>query len=312
MKSIKKYFSFLLIIFLFFSTNKDVYSKAVNKIIVKIDGNIITSLDLQNDVAIFLYLNNLELNKKNINSSKERVLKNLIDRKIKINEINKNNVERYSALDVSTFIAKIAQGKNLTFKEFKSEFKKRGIDYLAFENSIKVEFLWNSLIFDLFANQVLIDPKDLEQELQKALNNTKVRKKYNLSEIVFNNINDTDIKNIFNHIQEKGFIDAVSKFSSSQSSINKGEIGWVNDYELNPNYLKELDGGKIGYITKPIQALDKFVILRINDIKIDKDKKLDKKQIKAGIIDSMKKRKLNFFALSHFQKIQNSALISFK
>ena len=138
MKSIKKYFSLLLIIFLFFSTNKDAYSKVVNKIIVKIDGNIITSLDLQNDVAIFLYLNNLELNKKNINSSKERVLKNLIDRKIKINEINKNNVERYSALDVSTFIAKIAQGKNLTFKEFKSEFKKRGIDYLAFENSIKV------------------------------------------------------------------------------------------------------------------------------------------------------------------------------
>lgn len=312
MKSIKKYFSLLLIIFLFFSTNKDVYSKVVNKIIVKIDGNIITSLDLQNDVAIFLYLNNLELNKENINSNKDRVLKNLIDRKIKIHEINKNNVERYSALDVSKFVAKIARGKNLTFKEFKSEFKKKGIDYLAFENSIKVEFLWNSLIFDLFANQVLIDPKDLEQELQKALNNTKVRKKYNLSEIVFNNINDTDIKNIFNHIQEKGFIDAVSKFSSSQSSINKGEIGWVNDYELNPNYLKELDGGKIGYITKPIQALDKFVILKINDIKIDKDKKLDKKQIEAGIIDSMKKRKLNFFALSHFQKIQNSALISFK
>ena len=70
----------ILFIFLYFINTKNLYSNIENKIIVKVDQNIITSFDLQNEIKEFFFLNNIEFNKKNIIENKDRILKSLINR----------------------------------------------------------------------------------------------------------------------------------------------------------------------------------------------------------------------------------------
>ena len=63
------------------------------RIIVKINNDIISSYELKNKILTTLILANEEVNQKNINKSKTLVLKNLIELKIKKNEINKYKID---------------------------------------------------------------------------------------------------------------------------------------------------------------------------------------------------------------------------
>ena len=308
---IKKIY-YILLIFLYFINTENLYSSIENKIIVKIDQNIITSFDLQNEIKEFFFLNNIEFNKKNIIENKDRILKSLINRSIKINEIKKYKVDRYNQNDLSKFIDNTAKSKNMTVGELKKKFELSGLNFSSFIEKIKTEFLWNSLIFDLFSNQVTVSTEDIDAEYQKIILNKRQSKQYNLSEIILNNEKNLDIGEILKYINDNGFSKGVIKFSSSASSINKGQIGWIKDYQLNSNYLKELLNKNVGYVSKPIKNLDKIVILKINDIKVDTNNELNEKKIKKDILNSLKERKLQFFALSHFKQLENSALILFQ
>ncbi len=302
----------ILFIFLYFINTKNLYSNIENKIIVKVDQNIITSFDLQNEIKEFFFLNNIEFNRKNIIESKDRILKSLINRSIKINEIKKYKVDRYNQYDFSKFIDNTAKSKNMTVGELKKKFELSGLNFSSFTEKIKTEFLWNSLIFDLFSNQVIVSTGDIEAEYQKIIINKRESKQYNLSEIILNNEKNLDINKILKYINDNGFTEGVIKFSSGASTINKGRIGWVKDYQLNNNYLSELLNKEVGYISKPIKNLDKIVILKINNIKVDANNELNEEKIKKDILNSLKERKLKFFALSHFKQLENSALILFQ
>ena len=69
-------------------------AKAIkNKIIVKIDNNIITDYELKNKLKTSLILSNQEINQINIDKNKRRALLYLIDLKLKTNELSKYKVE---------------------------------------------------------------------------------------------------------------------------------------------------------------------------------------------------------------------------
>ena len=65
-----------------------------NKIIVKLDNQIITSLELKNKIRTNLILSNQEINQKNIDKVKSIALNALINFKIKEFEIKKYGVEK--------------------------------------------------------------------------------------------------------------------------------------------------------------------------------------------------------------------------
>ena len=85
MKNFIKIFCFLL---LFFSNNFFA-NASTNKIIVKIDDNIVTTYELKNKIRTALFLANQNLNQENIDKTKNQALSFLINMKIKKKEILK-------------------------------------------------------------------------------------------------------------------------------------------------------------------------------------------------------------------------------
>jgi hypothetical protein len=79
MKNLIKIIFFLL---LFFSNNFFANASS-NKIIVKIDNNIVTSYELKNKIRTALFLANQNINQKNIDKTKNQALSYLINMKIK-------------------------------------------------------------------------------------------------------------------------------------------------------------------------------------------------------------------------------------
>ena len=185
MINLKKKSSFFILIFFFFNSFFfSVYSELNNKILVKVGSEIITSLDLQNEIITNLVINKQEINQENINQIKDYSIKNLINKKIKLIEIKKYEIKEYNKKDLNDYLLNIASSRFETnIFGLKDIFKKNNINFDSFSKNFEIELLWNTLIFSMYKNQTNINLIEVENELDKYKNSktidelTEIKKK---------------------------------------------------------------------------------------------------------------------------------------
>ena len=165
----------LIIFFLIFNIFLFSHLKAQisNKIIVKVGGEIITSLDVQNNILTDLILNKLEINQENIDSIKGFSVKNLINKKIKRIEIKKFNIKEYNKKDLQDYLGKIAQTLDTNISGLKNIFKDNKIDFDTFSYNYETELLWNTLVFRIYSKQTNINMVEVNNEVDKLIGNLK-------------------------------------------------------------------------------------------------------------------------------------------
>ena len=185
-----KHIYILITLFFYFSTNNLVATE--NKILFKVNNEIITTVDIKNEIK---YLN--AINKNTNNLSKEQLLeiakKTLINEKIKKNKIlsfiKKIEIEE-KFLD--PIILGIASQNNLNNKdELKKYLEMNNIQYSYMLNKLSINAFWNQIIIDNFSSKIVIDKKKIKEKIIKKKNFVKT---FNLSEIVFDINNDENLK----------------------------------------------------------------------------------------------------------------------
>jgi peptidyl-prolyl cis-trans isomerase SurA len=305
---------FLILIFFFIIKNNQLLAIEEFKIILKVENEIITNVDLLNEKNYLIALNNEILNlpeKKSLLLAKNSIVKE----KIKKNEINKYFDKEYkyeiSEKRLKNLSNKI--GLNST-EELKEYFLKFNLNLIFVEEKIKTEDMWNRLIYNKYKNQVDIDVNELKNRLKiEITNNNNIVTKYNISEIQFNlNVEESleqKYNQIINSINNDGFKVASNLYSVSETSKFGGKIGWINKTSMSRSILDELEKLNIGEITKPIKIRNFFLILKIEDkkeskIKIDFDKELKK------LINIERNKQFNQFSLIYLNKINQNIFIS--
>ena len=304
-----KYLKIALIIF-FLTFSKGLTIE--NKIILKIDNEIITTLDVYKEITNIKFfnrnLNNLsdeEIYQISIQSLiKYEIKKNEISKKFKIVEIQ--NKDYLDQLIEKTF-------KDLGFQNlqnFKNELIKREISFENFEEKLKIEILWNQLIFSTYYNKLVID----EEKLKRQINNIdKTVKSFNLNEIIFNveSIGEIETKYnlILNDIQKLGFEGAALKHSISNSSINGGNLGWIDEKNISKQILEQINKINIKSITKPIRISSGFLILQKFDER-EIQKNLDSEEELKKLIDYEKNQQLNNYSNLYYNKIKKNIKIN--
>ena len=231
---LKKLFIFL---FLFIFT-KDVFSLE-NKIILKINNEIVTSVDVLNEIK---YLSIIIKDFENI--EKDRVyqisINSIIRQKIKEIELSKNFKEltvkeEYLNPQIDSFIIK----NNFQSKDkLINHLKNNQLDINFIKSKLSQEMLWNKLIYDKFFKNVKINKDKILDDIKKNKNQNE----YLLSEILFNVENKNALNKKFEDIRETikndGFEKAALVYSMSGSSENGGLLGWMNYLFLKIKELK--------------------------------------------------------------------------
>ena len=265
---------YLIVIVLIFFTNIAYSFDIENKILIKIENEIITSLDIQNEYKYLIALNP-DIKK----SNKEDIIKlskrSILQERIKKIEINKNfNNPKIP----EKFLKQIMQNiyKRIGFsniEDFKKYLMNNNINFENVKKKLETEALWNELILIKFSSKVKIDEKELKERIKK---NDKFLKSYLLSEIYFEILNIKELDNKFQEISktinEKGFDFAALKYSVSPTANIGGKLDWINKNSLNKNIRLAINDLKINDFTKPINVPGGFLILQINDIKNTKIK----------------------------------------
>ncbi len=301
---IKKILAFILILIFF---NLESFSLE-NKILLKIENEIITSVDLKKE---FMYLIALNPNLKKLSNNEilEISKKSLINEKIKQIEISKNIESPNLPLEYLERILKSVyikiQIKSLN--DFKKYLEQNNIEYNDVLQKISTEALWNQLIVSKFASKVKIDENFLKEKIE--IDNNKRLKSFLMSEIVFEVSDNEKLQTKYNEIKktinEKGFDNAALIYSISETSNIGGSLDWINENSINKNIINILRNLKINEITQPITVPGGFLILKINEIKNIKFTK-DKNQELKRLISLSKNDQLNQFSIMYFNKVKKN------
>ena len=106
-----------------------------------------------------------------------------VKRNIKKIEIEKYNNLSYNEMDLSRELIAIAEQANTDIQTLKIKFAQNGIDFSNVVENIKIELLWNSLIFNLYKNRLNINLSEVDEQLEN-LNKNKDINEYLISEII--------------------------------------------------------------------------------------------------------------------------------
>ena len=304
---IKKIFLFLILYSSFFSA----YTAEVNKILVKIDNELITSHDVKNKIITALLLAKKEINQKNINDLKRKSLEDLIQNRLKKIELKKYDLAKDSTR-INSYLNSISSN-NIT--DLESLFKKNNADFKIFVEDIDLEFKWRLLIYNMYSKKIEIDQDNLNKQVSRIMQNLNSSVKYNLSEIeILSNNDDLDSEKIFlvkNEIKNSSFEDAVVKFSISPSANNMGLLGWVNSESMSNEILRALNKLKIGQISNPIKKQNKIVFLKLNDKKMSNYDNTNVDELKAELIEQKKNELFILYSSSLLSKLRNTKFIEY-
>lgn len=289
-------------------------AKINNSIIVKVGNEIVTALDVENEIKTILVLKKLDFTQENINRSKDFAVRSLIKSAIKESEIKKYGIEEFDPKGLANYLENIAKSLNIKKNELKKFFFSNNLDYNSFVKKYKIELKWNTLIFRIYKNQISLNTIEIENELKTRLSFSTETEDYNLSEIEIDITQDVDdkIKEVYRIIDEVGFAKTARKLSVSSSASQEGNMGWISTKSLNDNILKSITKMKIGSVTKPIKQGTSILILKINDKKNYKTERQDLNKLKDLIVRQKKEEKLKLFSRSHFASIESNILINFE
>ena len=294
---------FLIIVFSFNINANEV------KIIAKVNNQIITNIDVQNELNYLIALNS-SLQKIDKSKVKEFARESIIREKIKLQEISKNFESNKENEVINNYIENIYKNLGINSKnEFINYLKEFNLDYEKVYKKIEIEFIWNQLIYEKYKNKISIDQEDLKN---KILNNKKKLEHYLLSELIFdiNNKNEINSKymQILNSIKTIGFKESVVKFSIADSKKNFGSIGWVIKDTLSDKIKDNINNLKKGEISKPIVLNSGVLILKLEDKKLT-DENINLNEELEKNVQKEINNQLNNYSIIYFNKIKNNTNI---
>ena len=305
---IKIYYFFVLFLLSTLSINKT-YS-IENKIVVKVDNDIITTLDIKKE-SVYLETLNSNISKLSSEQIYEVSKNSLIREKIKKRAIIKNlNSLKIEDEILDSIIKNMYNELNLNSKDELINFlNSKKLSFQNIEEKITNEILWNRLIYFKYKNKIKINKKEIEKQIKRQKTNLK---QYLLQEILFEVGKDEDLETknsiIKKNIKENGFEKTALLFSISDTSKNGGIIGWVNENSLNKKIQNELNNLNIGDYTKAITIPGGFLILRImNEKNLDQKINLNKEIEKTT--NEKVNQQLNQYSIIFYNKIKKNAEI---
>ena len=305
-----KFLRVILITLLFLIYNFKNIQAIENKILFKIDNDIITTIDIYEEIK-FLKAFNPQIN-------------NLSDKELF--EISKKSIirDKIKKIEISKYVDEIKVADKFLLQLIKKKYSKIGIDSIdSFESYLKnndlnidlikkkfaIELIWNDLILQKFNSKIIIDKEKIKKEILK--NPKKIQKEILLSEIVFSISKKSEYKKkyeeILTDIKQTGFKNAALIHSISNTASTGGSIGWIKEDNLNKNLKEKILHLKKGQYSEPILTSSGFLIIKIEDERENKlefnlNNKIDE------LTQFKRNEQLNQFSNIYFNKIKKDLI----
>lgn len=299
-------------LFIHFNFKTILLAQIDNKIVIKVENEIITNFDVKNKILSSLIISNQDINQENIDKYKKIILNLLIDFKLKKIEVSKYNV-KIDNNKVTTYLKTISPNIQL----LKQKFLENNLDYKLFIDEITTELQWQELIFQIYSKKIKIDEKSVKAEIDELLKKKSLIEEYKISKIeIQSNSNDPEdqkkIAEIKKEINDDGFENVLLKYDETLSTANRGDLGWINSESLSSDIYKIVTNMKKGQVSIPIRKQDSIIFLKLEDKRMSKTDKINIDKLKRKIVNQKKNELFDLYSRSYVSKLRNTSVIEYK
>lgn len=276
-------------------------------IVVMVNGDPITDYDIEQRTK----LDFLSTHKQ---QTRQEVLNELIDEKVKIKEGKKFGVDP-SASDIDQSFASMGSRMRLTPEQLAKSLESQGIRSETLKARIKAEMVWTSLVRGRYKERLQVSEKDVAAAVSAAGGDAEQQGQafeYKLQPIVLIvpkgspqgafEARQKDAESLRGRVQTCQ--EANSYFRSMQNAAIK-EIVVKTSADIPPNLRKILDDTPIGHLTPPEvtkQGVEMVALCARNPTTVDTPKKRE-------IREQMFNKKYEATSKAYLDEVRKSAMI---
>ena len=284
-----------------------------DSLFMTIGNKAIAQSDIVNEIKILLILNNESYNQEKRDKLQKLSVQSIIKRKVKEIEIERNNFFEFNKKDLNDELIRLANNLDVDIDTLKNICESNELDFAIIEKNIIIELAWNSLIFQLYKNNLIINSDEINEKLKLQKNKKKIEE-YLISEILIQPVEkdmiESEIKKLTNEIKNEGFEKVAKRVSISESAINGGNLGWLNENSISKKIKSTIVNTSVGELSKPILLPEGILLFKIRDKrKIERNLSLEEE--KNELVRLEKVKILQMHSLSHYDKVRRTIAIKF-
>ena len=273
----------------------------------------ITQSDIINEIKIILILTGQSFTEDIKEQLQSGAIQSIIKRNIKKIEIEKYNSLTFNQPDVDKELKKLAGNLYMDLDTFENTFIANGIPFSNVIDQIQIELLWNSLIFELYKDRLVISLDEISEQL-KSIQNKKEIEEYLISEIIIKQVPkdklESTIKEIKNKIKIEGFERVAMNLSISETALQGGDLDWVSENAISEKFKSKIINTPVGNISEPILLPEGILFFKVRD-KRKLKKFVNLEDAKNHLVNAEKTKILRMHSLSHYENLRKSITINY-
>ncbi|MBE6467440.1 MAG: hypothetical protein E7004_02460 [Alphaproteobacteria bacterium] len=275
-------------------------------IVALINGDIISSEDIQDQVDIFMLNSPVPYNEETKDMITHRVMAQTIEQKLKLQAAEKENIKINDA-DIEKQMQLWAKKNNTTV----SGLKNKNINLAALSDNLKAELAWVKLVRKKFFQTTHITQKEINQTIDEVTKDMGI-KKYQVLEIYLKKENAKDINTLVEKLREDPRFELyAARFSDAPSAANGGNLGWINSGKMLSALEMRLNSMQPGEVSDAIQIGNGYYILKLLQV-FDPKKNPDFKPNQQEIKNLLENQKMEAISKRMLQDIKQKAIIEVK
>ena len=276
------------------------------KIAALVNGEIISSEDVTNQINIFMLNSPIPLNSETRGMITRRVLAQTIEQKLKLQAAAKQGI-KISPEEVDTQAKTWAHKNKLNLNELKS----KKIDRQALNENIEAELAWVKLIRRKYYQTANITQTEIDETINEITQDMNI-KKYQVLEIFIKKENAKDINQLVERLREDPRFELyAARFSEAPSASNGGNLGWINSGTMLSALEMRLSKMQIDEVSDAILIGDGYYIVKLLQI-FDPAKNKNFSPNKEEVRTLLENQKMEALSKKMLQDIKQKAIIEVK
>jgi peptidyl-prolyl cis-trans isomerase SurA len=249
------------------------YSAAQEGIAAIVNDSVITVTDVRDRAALYQSGAPQKPTPEQQSKMEQQVLSRLIDESLQLQEAKKLGIA-VGDDDVAAGFADISRQNNVSPEEFKKRLARAGVNVNSLYSQIRADISWSQVVRRKLRPQVNISEGDIDQTMDQIARNSG-KAQYHVAEIflgVTEPAKEAEIRDGAEDLvkQLKGgapFSGLAHQFSQAPGAANGGDLGWVQEGQLDPELDTALGKMQPGQVSPPLRSAKGYRILFLIDVR---------------------------------------------
>jgi peptidyl-prolyl cis-trans isomerase SurA len=246
-------------------------AQQVQRIAAVVNDQVISILDVTERIDFVITSSGLQRSLEQRQRLAPQVLRRLIDETLQSQEAKRLNIQ-VSKRDLDNAVASIERSNGIPSGKFADFLKQQGVSMPAVMSQIEADLAWQKLISQRIVPTIDIGEEEIDAVIAR-INATKGAEQYRVSEILLT-IDDpgdqTQVRELAGKLVEQlrsgaEFAAVARQFSKSASAATGGDIGWVQEGQLDASVIDILKNLQVGGVSDPSETPDGLVIFKLDE-----------------------------------------------